>query len=305
MPTVDEADDGGGFDRDVVVVGGGPAGCSAAVFTARYGLDTVVFDRGNASLRRCAYLENYLGFPAGIDIETFYGLLHEHVAEAGADLVADLVETVTRDGDGFAVETQDGRALTARRVVAATRYDGDYLRALGDADAMFESHEHDGETHEHFDRDYPDADGRTPIDGVYVASPTSTADAQAIMAAGQGARTARTLLADVRRERGFPDAVADHYDWVRREADLSGEWTERDTWREWFAERTPDDVDVEEDGLVELREREIDRRLDAYRDDEALAAAAERGQRRLLAHVDDDAVLARAREIEAERDGGS
>ncbi|GGL42531.1 thioredoxin reductase [Halarchaeum grantii] len=305
MPNVDEADDEDEFDRDVVVVGGGPAGCSAAVFTARYGLDTAVFDRGTASLRRCAYLENYLGFPAGIDIETFYGLLHEHVAEAGADLVADLVETVTRDGDGFAVETQDGRELTARRVVAATRYDGDYLRALGDTDAMFESHEHDGETHEHFDRDYPDADGRTPIDGVYVASPTSTADAQAIMAAGQGARTARTLLADVRRERGYPDAVADHYDWVRREADLSGEWTERDTWRDWFAERVPDDVDLEEERVAAVREREIDRRLDTYRDAEALAAAAERGQKRLLEHVDDDAVLARAREIEAERDAGS
>lgn len=51
------------FDYDVVIVGGGPAGCSAGVFTGRYGLDTVIFDRGRSSLRRCAYLENYLGFP--------------------------------------------------------------------------------------------------------------------------------------------------------------------------------------------------------------------------------------------------
>ncbi|WP_020222766.1 FAD-dependent oxidoreductase, partial [Halarchaeum acidiphilum] len=194
--------DGARNAYDVVVVGGGPAGCSAAVFTARYGLDTAVFDRGNASLQRCAYLENYPGFPAGIDIETFYDLLHDHVAEAGADLVSDMVESVdvadtddTADAtgidDGFVIETADGRAVTARYVVAATRYDADYLRPIGDADAMFETHEHDGETHEHFDRSYPDGDGRTSTDGVYVASPTSMADAQVVMAAGQGARTGR------------------------------------------------------------------------------------------------------------------
>lgn len=47
---------------DVVIVGGGPAGCSAGVFCAREGLDTVIFDRGRSSLQRCAHLENYLGF---------------------------------------------------------------------------------------------------------------------------------------------------------------------------------------------------------------------------------------------------
>jgi len=42
-----------------VAVGGWPAGCSASVFTARYGLDTVAFDRGRSSLRQCAHPENY------------------------------------------------------------------------------------------------------------------------------------------------------------------------------------------------------------------------------------------------------
>jgi len=57
--------DAAAFDHDVVVVGGGPAGCAAGVFTARYGLDTMIFDRGRSSIQRCAYLENYLGFPRG------------------------------------------------------------------------------------------------------------------------------------------------------------------------------------------------------------------------------------------------
>ena len=58
-----------GFDHDVVIVGGGPAGA----FTARYGLDTHIFDDGRSPIQRCTFLKNYLGFPAGIDSEPLYG----------------------------------------------------------------------------------------------------------------------------------------------------------------------------------------------------------------------------------------
>lgn len=85
-------------DHDVIIVGGGPAGCSAGVFTARYGLDTVIFDKGSAALPRCAYLENYLGFPAGIAIDDFTALMHAHVSDAGCDIIEERVEAVTRAG---------------------------------------------------------------------------------------------------------------------------------------------------------------------------------------------------------------
>ncbi len=188
---------------DVAVVGGGPAGCSAGVFTAREGLDTVVFDRGRSSLRQCAHLQNYLGFPAGIDIETFYALAHDHAEAAGCELVEDLVESVERaDDGGFVLEPQSGEPVRATRVVAATRYDADYLRPLDDADEMYESHEHGGEEHEHFNRTYADADGRTPIEGLYVASPVEEWSTQAIAVAGFGALVGRHVVGEGRRDRG-------------------------------------------------------------------------------------------------------
>ena len=291
----------GSVDYDVVVVGGGPAGCSAGVFTARYGLDTVVFDRGNSSIRRCAYLENYLGFPAGIDVATLYGLMHDHAEEAGCDLVSDMVESADRDDGGFVVETQDGRTVRSEHVVAAARYDADYLRPLGDEAAMFVTHDHGGEEHEHFDADYPAADGTTPIDGLYVAAPAGDADAQAITAAGHGARVGRTIIADVRREQGYPEAVAEHWDWLRREAELTGEWADRDRWREYADSQRPADHDVGDARWETLRERDIDRRFEAYVSDEEVARRTERGQRRLLDHLDDDLVLEAAREIETDR----
>lgn len=298
---------GSAFDYDVAVVGGGPAGCSAGVFTARYGLDTAIFDRGRSSIRRCAFLENYLGFPAGIDIETLYGLMHDHAEEAGCEILCHLVESVeSAEGpEGFVVETQEGRRVTARRVVAATRYDGEYMRGL-DSDAdMFATREYDGEEREQFDRGYPDSDGTTPIDGLYVASPTENADRQAILAAGHGARVGLTVVEDVRRGDGYPDTLSDHYDWMRREAELDGEWSSRDRWREWFDDRLPEENDLREERLAELREREIDRRFDAYLSDDGIERRAERGQKRLLEHIDDEAILRAAREIESERQAES
>lgn len=300
MSSIDTPDS----DHDVAVVGGGPAGCSAGVFLARYGLRTAVFDRGSSSLRRCAYLENYPGFPGGIGVETFYGLLHDHAEEAGCEVVADMVEAVERDGNGFSVGTQDGRSVRARRVVAAARYDAEYLRPLGD-DAMFETHIHDGEEREYFDREYPDEDGRTLVDGLYVAAPAGEPEAQAVMAAGHGARVARSVIADVRRERGYPDSMAEHWDWIRRERDLDGEWADRERWEEYFDERLPEDHGLEEARLAELRDREVERRLDAYLPADEIERLKRRGQARLLEHFDDGLVLERAREIEANRRTGS
>ncbi|SFR41795.1 FAD-dependent monooxygenase [Halogeometricum limi] len=273
------------FDHDVVVVGGGPTGCSLGVFTGRYGLDTVVFDRGRSSLRQCAYLENYLGFPGGIDVDTLYGLMHDHAEAAGCDVVSEHVAEVRRDGTGYAVTTSDGRTATARRVVAAARYGGDCLEPLGD-ESMFVTQERDGETRKRFDREYPDDDGRTPFDGLYVAAPVPGANVQAIRSAGHGARVARTVIADVRREQGYPEPLAAHWDWMRRDAELAGDDPDRDDWREWFDDRVPEDCDVDEARLRELREADIDRRLSTYLSEEDVEERTRDAHERLAEHLE-------------------
>ena len=302
MSTIDTTGADSGFDHDVVIVGGGPAGCSAGVFTARYGLDTRIFDDGHSSIRRCAFLENYLGFPAGIDIKTLYALMHDHAEEAGCEIGSDLVESVRRsDGDGFVVSPQDGSRVTARRVVAATRYDGGYMRGLDDDEAMFETCEHDGEQREQFNRSYAESDGTTPVSGLYIASPYGEPDYQAIIAAGRGTRVGITLVEHVRRERGYPEPLMGHRDWMRRETELDGEWSDRDRWREFFDDRVPDGHELSEKQLVEIHEREIDRRSASYLSSEEIGRRVERGHRRLLEHIDDELILEAAREIETER----
>jgi len=290
-------------DHDVVIVGGGPAGCSAGVFCARAGLDTVVYDRGRSSIQRCAHLENYLGFPAGIAIESLYDLLHDHAENAGCEIRNGLVESLDHRGDaeGLAVTPQEGDVVTAQRVVAATRYDGAYMRGLGDDRAMFETHEHDGETHEHFDKEYANDDGTTPIDGLYVATPNE-ADDQAIIAAGRGARVAQRVIADDRLDDGWWEDVATGVDWVRHEAELDDEWADRDRWVEWFDDHYGEDapVDVDTARFKRVRAASIDESQGSYIAAEEVDSRAIAAQDRLLEHIDDERILAAARDIDAD-----
>lgn len=285
---VDDAVDADAATRDVVVVGGGPAGCSTAVFTARYGLDTVVFDRGASSIDRCAYLANFLGFPAGVDVGTFVDLAHAHVEESGGTVVEDSVQTVARSADGerFRVETADGRSVVAPFVVAAAKYDAAYLEPL-DAPALL-TEDPDGSTQ--LDAAALDPVGSTPVEGLYVAGPLGGSGDQAVTAAGHGATVGRAVVEHLRTAEGYWSHFAERYDWLRKETELAGDWADPDHWRDWFDDGAPADLD---DATRErLRERYVEERFAAYLDTGAVAERRRAGHRALAEHLDPDAVLA-------------
>jgi hypothetical protein len=272
------------FNHDVVVVGGGPAGSSAAVFTAREGLDTVVFDRGSSSLQQCAYLENYLGFPAGVDIETAYDLFHEHVRAAGGDIVDDLVESVESLEPGFRVHTQEGREVTAERVVAATTYDESYLLPVHESFPRT----YRGEEEPRFDRDHPDEHGRTVVDGLYVAGPLAGVESQVAIAVGHGARVGVGLVTDRNDADGLWAEAASHTDWVVKQGRYEGEeWLESIT--DYYAEHAPESVSetTARERAREVAERQQDWQIPAEEVERRRAA----GHRELAAHLDPEAVL--------------
>jgi thioredoxin reductase (NADPH) len=110
---------------DVIVAGGGPAGLSAALFTAKNGLDTTVFDTDETWMHK-AYLFNYLGIEE-IDGSEFMDRARSQVADFDATIREEAVTGVTSTEDGFAVETDDG-SYEATYLVLATGAD----RELGD-----------------------------------------------------------------------------------------------------------------------------------------------------------------------------
>lgn len=262
-------------EYDVAVVGGGASGLAAAVFAARYGLDTVVLDRGTSAIRRCYLVENYVGF-LGIDPESFLALARGHARYEGAEVVDGHVRRVARDGDGFRVRIDGGGELRAEYVVAATAYDADYLAGL-----------RDGGFHEEGDHpvDADEATGRTDVDGLYVAGWLSGGPHQVLVSAGHGARVAKSLVRDHRAtEEGLPGELAPFWDWRVEEGTYGGEEWEAHV-DEWIDDRIPEDRDIGEERIAAIKRALKEERLDYQQ------SPSERERRRRDARALLDAVL--------------
>mgnify|MGYP000103171184 CR=1 FL=1 len=173
-------------NHDVAIVGGGPAGCAAGVFCSRAGLDTVVVSNGRSTLQKCAFVENYLGFPAGIEPQSLLDLLERHAREAGCTMVEESVASVAVDENAF-VLTLDQESITADRLLAASWSDSDYLEALG-VETVPESGCGSVSVVPTDDR------GETTVDGVYAAGRITDTHHQAIVNAGDGARVALEIV---------------------------------------------------------------------------------------------------------------
>ncbi|UVE49243.1 FAD-dependent oxidoreductase [Haloferax larsenii] len=197
--------------RDVLVVGGGVAGLTAATFLARAGLDTLVVNAGESIVRRNAHLENVPGFPAGVNSRLFTDLLTEQADRSGADfltgLVVDLDVLGTEDDPLFeaTVETEGGEeTIAATRVIAASWADASYLEDTG------------VELRSAGSKTYVDVDdlGRTAVSGLYAAGRITEIYHQTVVAAGDAAETAITLVHDT--------GTAFYNDWVTPEGYFTG-----------------------------------------------------------------------------------
>ncbi|GGX23674.1 NAD(P)/FAD-dependent oxidoreductase [Streptomyces chartreusis] len=103
---------------EVVVVGGGAAGLSAALVLGRARRRTLVVDAGEPRNAPAAHMQGYLSRD-GMSPGEFLAVGREEIARYGVELVRDRAVDVTRDGD-FTVVLASGRSVRARRLVVAT-----------------------------------------------------------------------------------------------------------------------------------------------------------------------------------------
>ncbi|MCF1594088.1 NAD(P)/FAD-dependent oxidoreductase [Streptomyces muensis] len=103
---------------EVVVVGGGAAGLSAALVLGRARRRTLVIDAGEPRNAPAAHMQGYLSRD-GMPPAEFLAVGREEIARYGVDLVRDRAVDVER-GDDFALTLADGRHVHARRLVIAT-----------------------------------------------------------------------------------------------------------------------------------------------------------------------------------------
>lgn len=115
--------------HDVIVVGGGPAGLSAALFTQKNGLETSVFDTDGTWMHK-AHLFNYLGVGSQ-DGSAFMETARTQVDSFGVDRKQDTEVTDVQQTDaGFEVATEDD-TYEAPYLVLATGANRDLAESLG------------------------------------------------------------------------------------------------------------------------------------------------------------------------------
>ena len=127
-PTPQPAGDG---VRDVIIVGSGPAGYTAAVYAARANLAPLVFEgsvTAGGALMNTTDVENFPGFPDGVMGPELMMNMREQAERFGADLVRDDVVEVDLAGPVKSVTDGDGAVHRARTVILAM---GSAYRQLG------------------------------------------------------------------------------------------------------------------------------------------------------------------------------
>jgi thioredoxin reductase len=104
---------------DVAIVGGGPAGLTAAMWLGRYLRRVVLVDSGDPRNWETRGINGYLGLPA-VTPAALRGAGREEARRWGAELIDGCVESVTRAGDEhFRLALESGDTLEARRVLLA------------------------------------------------------------------------------------------------------------------------------------------------------------------------------------------
>ena len=104
---------------DCVIIGGGPAGISAAIYLARYNRSVVVADHGSGRSTTHEINENYFGFPEPIAQKELRARGREQAERYGASFVETRAGGIARDGDAFVVRSE-GAVLRGRTLIIAT-----------------------------------------------------------------------------------------------------------------------------------------------------------------------------------------
>ena len=101
---------------DCLVVGGGAAGLTSAVYLGRYKRQALILDAGGSRLQKIPRTRNVPGFPQGIEGPELLARMREHAARYGVATERVTVQRIERLPDGTFRAEADGRSWRARRV---------------------------------------------------------------------------------------------------------------------------------------------------------------------------------------------
>ena len=112
-----------------LIIGSGPAGYTAAIYTARANVKNVLFEglQPGGQLTTTTTIENFPGFPAGIDGNELMAKLREQAVNVGADVRSGFVQSLDLSKRPFVATLDGGATIEADTVIVATGASAKYL----------------------------------------------------------------------------------------------------------------------------------------------------------------------------------
>jgi thioredoxin reductase (NADPH) len=107
--------------RDMVIIGGGPAGLTAGIYASRALMNVVLLEKGayGGQMLTTAHLENYPGFPEGIGGYELADLMHKQAETFGLPIEYRTVDKIKKEGELFILDS-GSEEIRARTIVLTT-----------------------------------------------------------------------------------------------------------------------------------------------------------------------------------------
>jgi thioredoxin reductase len=179
--------------HEIVIIGGGPAGASAAIFAAKAGKKTLVIDSAQSMTKR-AWVENHYGLPEGIGGPDLIEAGTKHAAKFGAEFVSGKATKLISGEGSVKIEMENGDAYEAAHVILATGV----LADLAETSGIRTKPGTEPRIKTVIDAT---AEGRTNIGNVWAAGTAAGLSVHTIVTAGDGARVAINVISELNGER--------------------------------------------------------------------------------------------------------
>ncbi|MBA4537163.1 NAD(P)/FAD-dependent oxidoreductase [Bacillus aquiflavi] len=174
---------------DVMIIGGGISGASAALYSTYGKLATAVIDSGKSQIKNVSTIFNYPGIKETSGEELLTNIVYQ-AQNYGAEWINDHVKSIEREPDYFVMMTTSGQTFESKYVIIATNLHVDLLLDLG-IDVTVNEKIPSGKI-----KKVPNLqdNGLTDIKNLYMTGLLAGVPSQAVIAAGHGAKVAIEIV---------------------------------------------------------------------------------------------------------------